>query len=521
MRRVWLLLAAGLIGGIGRAEAQLERLTVPSGAVRIELGGDFRAFDRRFFDGTLQDYGADFTAAPLGSAFFPALADAEARLAQASGISDYRMAVGSTTGRAQASLGTGVIGLSLGLTDRLTLFGRAPFVRQRAEAQVLFDSAGANVGYNPSHPTFGTTAGQAQNATFFAGFDAALSSLAAQLAAGAYDGDPARRALAQATLADGSALRDLLRDAVSEPGTLSLFLPLSTSAAGGALSNAISTLQTTLSGSLGVSGFTASLALPASPLEPDDFAALVAAPSGPIAARLGPSELFLLGDVEVGATYALLDRWDRKGNPGGIRAAVQLLVRLPTGTRARPDALLGLGTGERQTDVGAGLVVDPGSRRWGTRLTASYTRQLASTELRRIARPSQPIPFANRLAAVRRDPGDVLRAGLQPFVRLTPTLAFTLGVEHWRRSSDEVLYLTATDSIPGVPASELAVDSRASATVVRTGLSYASRGVARGASVGWPVEASWIYERAVEANGGRVPHADAVRAEIRMYLGIW
>ena len=43
------------------------------------------------------------------------------------------------------------------------------------------------------------------------------------------------------------------------------------------------------------------------------------------------TSLTLMGDIEVGGSFTLMDKWDRNGALGGIRTAVGALVRLPTG----------------------------------------------------------------------------------------------------------------------------------------------------------------------------------------------
>lgn len=96
------------------AEAQLERLTVPSGAVRIEIGGAFQNLSSRINQGSTEDLLVDIAA--------------------------QRGAL-----RADGDINTGTfqVGLALGLTDRLTLFGVVPIVRQRVRALFVFPPAGA------------------------------------------------------------------------------------------------------------------------------------------------------------------------------------------------------------------------------------------------------------------------------------------------------------------------------------------------------------------------------------------
>ncbi len=115
------------------AHAQLTAIGVPRGAVRFEITGDFRNFDSRFNQGVTEVYTADFQRAAIGAEFFPDLLPAEAAIGRIAGGSSYRLSIGRTATQGDANVGTLGIGLALGLTKRLTLFGTVPIVRQRVQ----------------------------------------------------------------------------------------------------------------------------------------------------------------------------------------------------------------------------------------------------------------------------------------------------------------------------------------------------------------------------------------------------
>lgn len=165
------------------------------------------------------------------------------------------------------------------------------------------------------------------------------------------------------------------------------------------------------------------------------------------------------------------------------------------------------------TDVGAGPL--------GARLTGTYLRQLPANILTRVAPPSQPFAGPDRLRLVRRDPGDVFALGAHPFFRLARTLALQAGVTHWSRSADSYTYADPGQALPGIDPNVLATDSKANATVLSVGITYANPGRLRRGGRGWPVDASWKYERVLRAGGGPVPNSHAVRAQFRVYFGIW
>jgi hypothetical protein len=410
---------------------------------------------------------------------------------------------------ALADVGTGVLGLSLGLTRRITIFGRIPLVRTRVQPTLTLNPAAADGGLNP---------GEAAQASFFGEFDAALTTLSNKIAAGDYDANPTQKSLAQATLTDATALRADLFGLLADPATASPFVPTLISAAGVAIDTRLAALQNTLESSLSVPGFTTGPALATEPLTQTD---LFQELNGPLALRLNQAKATFRGDAEAGAALTLVDSWDRGTHRGGFRTAISGLVRFPTGRRDLSNHPLDIGTGDGQTDIQLDVVTDLGSGVLGARLTGTYLRQLPSTILVRVTRPSQPFVGPDRLAFVRRDPGDIIAIGVRPFYRLARTLALQAGVEHWTRGTDQVTYASPADALPGVDPSVLAEDSKADATMLSVGITYSNPGGLRPGGTGLPVDASWSYERVLRAGGGRVPDTHALRARFRVYFGLW
>ena len=495
-----------------RAVAQLPPLGVPGGVVRLELDGRFTTFDRRFLERERESYGADLSSPALGSDRIPLLADADARVGRIIGNAGYRINLGAMTTDAQASAGTGFIGLSLGLTSHIAIFGRVPLVQTKVQSSRLLDPATADAGISPSID---------QQVPFFSQMDASLSTLSARISAGDYDANPSQKALAQSTLADATALRDDLFGLLGDPATAAPALPTSASAAGAAIDSRVVALQITLSSDLGVTGFTLTPALPASAITEPELTGLLTDPTGPIALRLNDATQTFRGDAEVGTSFTLVDHWDRGADRGGFRAALSGLVRLPTGLRESPDRPLDLGTGEGQTDIQVDLVTDLGAGAFGARLTGSYVRQQGSDILVRVASPSQPFAGRDRLAIVRRDPGDIVALGVHPFYRLARTFALTAGLDHWTHGTDVVSYAHPELPVPGVDASVYAEDSKANATMLTAGVTYANPGGLRPGGNGLPVDATLTYERVLRAGGGRVPDTHAIRTTLNVYFGLW
>jgi len=494
------------------ARAQLAPVGVPRGVVRVELDGRMDIWDSQYLDGTKVPLSVDLISSTLGSAQLPFLTIADAQLQRITGIGGYHLDLGGIVTDAQRDESRGTFGLSVGLTRTVTIFGRIPLVRARAESRIALDPTGADAGLNP---------GGATQDEFFTEMEAALTTLETNIGNGTYSANPSQLALAQSTLASGNALADDLFGLLADPSTASPFVPTGSSAAGTAVTASVAALQGTLANDLGVTGFTATPALPAGPLTSEELVAALTSTTGPVDMRVGDNKVSFRGDAETGVAFTLMDHWDRDGRRGGFRAAVEGLVRWPTGVRSRADRLFATGTGDGQTDVEMKVTADLGAGAVGVRLEGDYNRQLAADITALVSPPSQPLAGSSLISIVRNDPGDVTTLTARPFLRLARTLALQGTVTHWSRGADAVTYATPASEIPGVDASVLAVDTKATATVLGIGLTYANPGALRPGGRGLPVDAGWIYERVVKATGGRVANAHAMTARLRVYFGLF
>lgn len=515
-RTGWVAIAL-LILQVSAGAAQFSPVTVPKKLFRIELGGEFRNASSRFHDGATEDIARSFTANPLGSAFFPSLAASEAAIGAIIGNTNYRISAGQTVANGLLNIGTASIGVSYGLTSRITLFTTVPVVRTRMQIRLHFDGAGADAGFNPNDPALGTPQGRSQTASFFGELDAALTTLDTKIQNGDYDANPADKARAQNALAQGTTLRDGLAQ-VYQNGDAP-FVPTATSSSGIALTDSIASLQTTIA-SLSVGGFITLPPLATNPLTGTDFTTLVSAPAGPIRGfPIHDAVTNLLGDIEAGAAVTLADNWNRHGATGGFRAAVAGAFRFPTGTVDRPDDFLDVSTGNGYLAARVTGTVDIGRGRIGARLIGGYEHGFPATLERRVATPFQPIPLASRLTNVRLSPGGLLDLSVTPFIRIAPSLALVGGVRMRHRAADQVSF--ANDSLAGVAPSDLAQDTDWSVTSFQAGITYLSPASADISKKGFPVEASWMLEGPLSGSGGIVPKERIMRVQLRLYMSLF
>lgn len=506
------LLACFWVASTTALSAQLAPLTVPKGLLRLDLGGRLENWDKAYFGGQKQDAAGDFIRNPTTGSWLPALGETEQRLRSLTGVQALSLSLGKTSANMLVNVGTETIGAAYGLTRRLTLFGTIPIVRVRVQNVVSLDSTTATAGFNPANSLFGNSLGSRQTAGFFIQLQGALSSLNSHLTGGDYNNDPARKALAQATLARGNALATGLQELLVD----SPFLPLVGSSGAMALTVSIDSLRTALVAvdpNLRVSN---APALPTAGLPADGLEDFATNPSGSVVGQpFEPPILRSIGDIEVGAAYAWLDR--RPAHGLALRSVLQGMVRLRTGALDRPDAFLDLPTGDRQPDVQGDLVTDVGAGRLGARITARYVLQLPGRQERRLTAPDQPIAPASTLAAVQRDPGEIIEGALEPYLRIANHFALVGGVRHWEKGSDKYSYVPNQDAIPGTTPDVLALGSKENGTALSAAVSFVHDGARLDGRKGMPIDAVLRGELVVGSSRGRVPVRQTISVMLRLY----
>ena len=496
--------------------AQLPPLTVPKGVLRVDLGGRFDNWDSRYLNGTKQEAAGDFFRDPVDGGWLPGLASAEEKLRAVTGVQALSLSLGRSWATMLVNMGTQSIGAAWGVSGRLTVFGTVPFVRVRVRQSFSLDSTRATAGFNPADPVFGTSGGASQTETFLLQMQAALTALDDSIRAGRYDLDPAKKTLAQATLARGTVLRNGLEPLL----TGSSFLPLAGSVAATALNQSIDSIRTRLGTDLGITGFTELPALPSQRMSAADFEHYATDPDGPIAAQpFHPPIITYLGDIEVGAALAWLDHRPPPGRRGGVTAhsVLQGTVRLRTAKLDRPDAFFDVGTGDRQPDLQGDVVTDLAAGRLGARLTARYVLQLPWKQRRRLTPPDRPFADASTLAFVERNPGEIVEGAIEPFLRFAPTIALVGGVRHWSKGTDTYKYVQGQSPIEGTDPEVLAIGSKENGTAVSAGLSLVHNGVRPDGTVGLPMDASLRWELVTSSTLGRVPARQTVTISLRLY----
>ncbi len=414
------------------ARAQLAPVGVPAGAVRFELDGAFDSWDKRFDDGTKESFGAGLSG-PLDSDLLSILAPSDTILQRVTGLGGSRLNLGDLGADAQADVSTAVLGLAIGVTRSIAVFGRLPLVRARVQTSPGLDAAGANAGLNP---------GSAAQDPFLTQFDAALSTLEARhrrrrlrrrprppRTRRSHPGrrqrplrrslHPARRSRHRGAIHPHQ--RERRRHRAVRPHRRAPDHPRHRPRRRRILYRARAPRRRPRArGRRGVEH-----QRPHGPGRDPDRR-IRGELSRRRRGRRRPDDRRPVGPRAGAAAGSAPRRRDWSASPRGVRA--------------RTDRVLALGTGDGQTDVEVRGVVDLGAGNVGVRLEGGYNRQLAADVVERVAPPLQPFPARSLLANVRLDPGDVTTLAVRPFFRLARTVAIIGSVERWSKGVDAAEY---------------------------------------------------------------------------------
>src|SRR2546427_6064493 len=351
LRMVLLLASAALTGGATVAAAQaVERTDVPArGVLRVTFDPRIMTWNDQFTDAGRMKLGAPLTGDTVGGRSIPVVARLEQNVRVASGLASFVASLGAGLLSVRQERRTYPMRAELGLTDRLSVSLMVPMVRVSTRASLQRSNSGANLGVNPL--VVNALGARGTDSVFFAQFDTALARLDQQIAGCSA---PPAPCAARDSSAHWHAVRDALHGSVYGVGqTGSPFLPLDTPTPGKAIDSSIARIQQGLSVTFGIAGFDATVALAADTLTGPVFEQILLSPDPN---GLGDAPLpfprnfrYRLGDVELAAKYRLM-------SGEHYVAAVQGLVRLPTGAKDSANDLLIQWIGDHQLDLEGQLI---------------------------------------------------------------------------------------------------------------------------------------------------------------------
>jgi len=321
--------------GLGHVE---DASVVPQGLLRLRAITAWTRYDERFVPGGVAPLGAPFTSPSFGAPQFAPLGAIQS-LVESASATPFTLSLGQTRLDATARQEIIPLGLEYGLTSRLTVGVVAPIVRQRVATLFRIDTAGgaSNVGPNLQR-TFG--AAQQRNAQVQAEFAGAVAQLQNRLqscttnpAAPGCSALLARQAealnLIQSSQNFANDVAQLYGSGTS-PG--SAFVPTAQSAAQTAIAGRVAAFNTSYQDLLATSTtLIQSVPYPAAgPVGASEFERYVIEDLG--RDSLNTQERLGIGDVEIGAKFALINRPRSTTRPPSRSCSMRytLLIGRPT-----------------------------------------------------------------------------------------------------------------------------------------------------------------------------------------------
>lgn len=495
----------------------IDARVVPRGVLRVGFEPHLINYNQRFpfdtpgiSDDTAVPLGADLTADTAGANLFPAVAPAERAVRQIAGDPTYRINIGAFDTQRDADIRRFPFTVAVGVSNRLTVTAKIPIVTVRSQVEFTTDGIDANVGWNQAIAELGGSANASEAAALLDQLGSAIGDLESQISGGGF-GCPGGAGCAQvlAALDRATNLRDNLQTLTGIGSNLEPappFAPLATSPAGGAITAEITSVAAQLQG-LGTSPVTATLPLPEGRLAETDVDRLLTTPGlGYEAFALDFARNTRFGDIELGLQYGLLQG-------ARARALVFTTFRLPTGTRDRANHFVDLGTGDRQTDVEVGLEAAFEPAAAGIAFGVSYTLQLSDQLPRRIGPPDSILLPLNTEALVNRNLGDVFRAHVYPYLRLSDGFSAYASLNYFAKGRDEFTDLS------GASLAVLERETKMNALSLGAGIAYRMDRTAQGRTL--PVEAGIGYSATFSGSGGLTPKANELALYLRLFYNVF
>jgi hypothetical protein len=416
---------------------------IPRGWLRFGIANAWTRYDGRFdANGTVNPLGTELSTDSLGPRQLPKLAPVEAALQTLTNSPSQRLTFGRLDVRSDARIVTTPLVVEYGVTSRLSLGVMVPVVQTRRTAQARVNARAtgdttktSNMGWIPASRRSGVALGNAAVVAALTSGAKGVTDLLARCAtaptATGCDAVVGRETAATEAARRATEFATAVATAYGITEQTALVAPL----AGSQLAAAIEAQRASLASQLAtfVPGTRiGTLSTATTEFSYIDLQGRVDAP-GLLASDLGggldsihTTERLGVGDIEVGARYALLDHVSRDSlRPRGLQYRLVLggLYRFAT---SRPDSardLLDIGTGEGGGVEGrAALEVVRGFA--GATVAARYAKSFARTVgVPLVGYPIAGFPYPS-FGEARRTAGDVFGVDVSPRLFLGEWFSF-------------------------------------------------------------------------------------------------
>lgn len=507
---------------------------LPRRAIRFRGLMGWTRYDALFSNdsGSPRNLAASFAADSLGPRQIPSLGASETAIRALSGLTNFRLTAGQLVSAANSRVLTAPLIIEYGLSSRLSLGVVVPVVETRSTVygQLNPRPGSANVGPNPALTSPAALAANAALVQSLTNAAAALQTRLSQCQAAPTTTDcstllaqqTAATSLIQSSGAFATALTQQYgTDATSHPGRA--FVPLATDPTQLAINAKIADFKQQYQGFLNSDVVTGSLAAAGGPAARAQMQALLASFGYD---SLRSTDRASIGDISIGATYQLANSFGDTTSAGLLRYRLALngTFRIGTGEPAGRNRLFDVATGYGQPGVEGSVAADiQFSRRFMVSGVGSYTAQMGSVDVSRVANPSNSVfplsgPFAGTYSA-----GNVMMLTIIPRWRLAGYFGLN-GFYSLVRTAAEQYTLTGTaatatgDAIADVP--PVAPSGLPSATGQQIGLgfSYSTVGSSDRGPGRIPFEVSFSHLETLMGSGGPVAKTFRDQIELRVYV---
>ncbi len=510
--------AAQAVAGVGE-----DAVPLPARGWRLSLGAQWDQWDRRLLGtGETGPLLGGLATPSLGVAQLPALQAAETGIGALTG-GDFTLSLGALEARGAVRRASTLLQAEVGLTRRVSLGVRVPYVEVVHDAQLVLnrEGTGANVGRNPALGG----AGANTNGQVLTQLDAAIGSLTSDIAACADGGtgavcdainaDPAA---ASALLARARGFADAWRTvygAAGAPGAP--VVPVAGSDAHNAIGTSLASLSDAFStygatnvprthaGAVFVYGTTGLQQIA------QDSAFGLNADTLDRAFRAG------MGDLDLEARVLLFDRWRTDqaarltSGLSGVRVLASAGWRFGTASSAQVNQPFALATGDGVSALLLRTTADLVWRRWfWVSVTARGTLPRPDQAVVRV--PGFDVPdrfFEGRLVSAERSLGRRVDLEVAPRLNLGEKLGVSASWSLRQLGGDR--YVTADGETLRTPSG--------TAQFGAIGVTYSTLAPFVRGNSRHPVDVMFVHEVALSSSGVIVPSLVRDRIELRVYPG--
>jgi len=475
------------------------------------------------------------TTSNAGVAIFPQLATAEAGVRTLTGQSSFALSLGALDATGEVRQSIAPLGVSLGVTRRLSLRLLVPYVESRDVSQLLLNRVGstANVGMNPAYVAGTGVAARSTNGAVLSQLDLARTRLAGEItrcAVTTATGCEAIRAnagAAQALLLRASATRAAIASVYGDAKTGGApVVPIANGSAQAAVRTTIATLRTDFA-AFGVSNI-AEGAAPAGASTvygPGGITRIVGDTAWKLGyGRIGNTRRAGIGDIDLTASFLLFDSFQAD--------QVRRLLTPSRGVRSMLTAGWRFGTaGADRTDDPFDVPIGEGANALLMRSTTDLvlTRSFWMSATVRAVKPlsdviATALPFRSdatdfgtfEVGQATRSLGTRLELEVAPRLSIGQFFGISAAylVRRWgvdRYDDSDPAARAPRMSDPAVPVRTM--HAAAFGASFSTLASYV-RGRSR-----FPAEVIYSHMIPVAGSGGTVPSSTSDRLELRVYTG--